>query len=286
MTGFGFCQLRLVIVLLGALAVTSCGYQLDKAKQASAPDGAFDTGLRGGYIDLSQSEFDEGDYQDSDVFAGRALAVSGGSPPSPEEIAARQLPEDKVTALTSARNRLVAALDQGAATQVPGPSSQAQVMFDCWMQEQEENFQPDDISRCRGGFDSAMAQVEAAMAPAPVAAVPEPMVEPTKFYTIFFDLDSDKLSDIGGRVVNEIAGDWSADADNLKLVGHADASGTADYNQDLSERRAKSVRGALEGLGLAGNKLADTGVGETDLLVPTADGVHEPKNRRVTVTIE
>ena len=32
-------------------------------------------------------------------------------------------------------------------------------------------------------------------------------------------------------------------------------------------------------------KLSDEGVGETDLLVPTADGVVEPKNRRVTVTI-
>jgi len=283
MTGFGRRCLSPAIVVIGAFALASCGYQLDNARQAATPGGAFEAGLQDGYIGLSQGEFDEGDYKDSDEFAGRALAVSAGAAPSPEEIAARNLPEDKVSALSNARGRLVTALDKGAATQVPGPSSEAQVMFDCWMQEQEENFQPEDISRCRGGFESAMAQVDAAMTP---VAAAEPMPEPVKFYTIFFDLDSDKLSDIGGRVANEIADDWSSESGNLKLVGHADASGGEDYNQDLSERRAKAVRGTLEGLGLTGNKLSDTGVGETDLLVPTDDGVREPKNRRVTVTVE
>ncbi len=285
MTGLGILRSPSAIALLGAFAVTGCGgYQLDQARLAASPDGAFDSGLRDGYIDLSQREFNEGDYLDSDVFADRALAVSGGSAPGPEELAARQLPEDQVSALSDARNRLVAALDNGAASKVPAPAARAQVMFDCWMQEQEENFQPDDISRCRNGFDLAMSDVEAAMRP--VAAAPEPVAEPTKFYTIFFDLDSDKLNPIGSRVVEEIATDWNAGEGNLKLVGHADASGGADYNQALSERRAKAVRAALQDLGLAENKLADTGVGETDLLVPTADGAFEPKNRRVTVTVE
>lgn len=282
MTGFGIWRSPAAVVLVGTLALAGCGYQLDKAKLAPAPGSAFEAGLQDGYIDLSQGEFHEGDYKDSDAFADRAIAVSAGNAPAPEEIAARKLPGDEVNALTTARGRLVSALNQGAATQAPDPASRAQVMFDCWMQEQEENFQPDDISRCRSGFETAMAQVDAAMTPVAAAAPPPP---PTKFYTIFFDLDSDKLTDIGTRVVNEIAGDWGAGGDSLKLVGHADASGARAYNQNLSERRAKNVRGALEGLGIAGGKLSDEGVGETDLLVPTADGVVEPKNRRVTVTI-
>lgn len=285
MTGLRILRSPAAIALLGAFAVTGCGgYQLDQARLAASPDGTFDAGLRDGYIGLSQGEFDEGDYQDSDVFADRALAVSAGNPPGPEEIAARQLPDDQLSALSGARDRLTSALNKGAAEQVPGPAAQAQVMFDCWMQEQEENFQPEDISRCRSGFETAMADVDAAMQP--VAAVPAPEPEPTKFYTIFFDLDSDKLNAIGSRVVDEIAGDWTAGEGNLKLVGHADASGDQGYNQALSERRAKAVRAALEELGLASNKLADSGSGETDLLVPTADGVFEPKNRRVTVTVE
>jgi len=280
----------------GALLLGACGTLLEPAQNTIPPDTPFEAGLHSGYLQLSKSEYSEADYRDSDTFARRVIASSLGEPVSPEELSGRRLPEDKVGELTSARQRLVSALDATARTKVPGAASRAQVMFDCWMQEQEENFQPNDIGRCRSGFESAMAEVEDAMrppAPAPAAEAPRPAVpEPAevkvapRFYSIFFDFDSDMVSDVASRVIDEILADWGSRDGQLTLVGHADSSGSADYNLGLSQRRAKNVRAVLEDGGMSSPRLADSGVGETDLAVPTADGVREPRNRRVTVIVQ
>ena len=66
----------------------------------------------------------------------------------------------------------------------------------------------------------------------------------------------------------------------------SDSSGSDAYNQKLSERRVTSVRDALENGAWATGRLSGRGVGESNLLVPSPDGVREPQNRRVTVTIQ
>ena len=310
--------LKPAFVFTALLSLGACGTHLGSAQKTTAPGTAFESGLHQGYIGLSQSEYDEGDYRDSDTFADRAIAVSGGTSVAPEEISARALPDDHVGDLSSARARLVSALDATARTKVPGPASRAQVMFDCWMEEQEENFQPKDIARCRGAFESAMAEVDDAMRPpppAPKAAMPEPveetvmaevddamrppppapkaaMPEPVeetvmaRFFTIFFDFDSSSLNPTAQRVVEAILADWGSGSEPVSLVGHTDSSGSDAYNQKLSERRVTSVRDALENGAWATGRLSGRGVGESNLLVPTPDGVREPQNRRVTVTIQ
>lgn len=281
-----------------ALLLGACGLTLEKAQNTSPPGSPFEAGLHSGYLQLSESEYSEADYRDSDVFADRVIATSLGQPVGPEELGARHLPEDKVSELSSARQRLVSALDATAREKVPGPAARAQVMFDCWMQEQEENFQPGDIQRCRSAFESAMAEVEDAMRPPPPA--PEPAPEPAqpavpppadisvapRFYTIFFDFDSDAVNDVAARVIAEIINDWGTRDNAIALVGHTDSSGSADYNLGLSQRRASSVSTALQEGGIGGGRLSESGVGETDLAVPTGDGVREQRNRRVTVVIE
>ena len=284
-----------------ALMLGACGLQLKRAEDTAAPAGAFEAGLHSGYIQLSRSEYREGDYQDSDNFARRAMAASGGTAVAPEDISARRLPGDKVGVLTDSRQRLVSALDASGRTKVPAAASRAQTMFDCWMQEQEENFQPDDIGRCQSGFEGAIAEVEEALrpppppppAPTPTPEPAQPAVPPPadlqvapRFYTVFFDFDSDAVNDVAARVIQEVLYDWLARGGKLMLVGHADTSGPAEYNQGLSERRAKSVRQVLEDGGMSSDRITDTGVGETDLAVPTADGVREPRNRRVIVVVE
>lgn len=76
----------------------------------------------------------------------------------------------------------------------------------------------------------------------------------------------------------------SEDLKGLKftLEGHADASGSADYNLNLSRQRAESVKTFLvENFNINPEDLTTVGKGETDLLDP-----HHPtsmKNRRVRI---
>ncbi len=284
----------LCVGFAAALLLGGCGLQLDNALGTAAPGGAFEAGLYQGYIDLSQSEYKEADYEDSDVFALRAIALSDGGAVGPEALDARVLPEEAAGPLSAARTRLVSALDATARTKIPGPAARAQVMFDCWMQEQEENRQPEDIARCRAGFESAMAEVDDAMRTAPVAepaparaaVAPPPDTRPHT-YTVFFDFDSDVLNPLGERVLWQILDDWSRSVSTtLSLVGHTDSSGKADYNQALSERRVERVRSTLEAGNIAGPRMSTSARGEEDLAVPTDDGVREPRNRRVEITID
>lgn len=275
-------------LMAGALALGGCGVQLEAALKTAPPDSAFEAGLHGGYIGLAQAEYDEADYRDSDNFARRATATAGGAAPGPEALASRRLPEDAAAGLNEARGRLVDALGAGAIDKVPDTAARAQIMFDCWMQEQEENFQPGDIEACRAGFMAAMEEIDLALAPPPPPPPPppEPVAEPDRAYTVFFAFDSDALGAEARAVVAGIVGDWGAREGAIFAIGHADTSGPAIYNQGLSMRRAAAVGQALRDGGIDPARVTETGVGETELAIETGDGVYEPGNRRVVVRVE
>ena len=249
------------ILLLGTVAVSlaACGgLELGKAKGVAAKGSPFDQALYSEYVGLSQMEYDEADYADSDAFALRGMAAAAGGSPQPEAIAARGLPADKVRELTAARNRLVAALGNGAAQKVAKPAARAQAMYECWMQEQEENFQPKDIAACRAWFEEAMAQVDAALRPAPMAAAPaaapapapKPMPMPGPFM-LYFDFDSAKLAPAAQKLVADAAAEIAkTKATTVVVTGHADRSGTDKYNLALSKKRADAVAAALKGAGV------------------------------------
>ena len=118
-----------------------------------------------------------------------------------------------------------------------------------------------------------------AMAPAPVAAAP-------RLFTIFFDFDSTAITPVSERVLDAAAQQWASSMSNVTVVGHADASGSSAYNLGLSERRASSALSELTKRGIKGDMVDSEAVGESDLLIPTPDGVREPRNRRVTISID
>ena len=70
----------------------------------------------------------------------------------------------------------------------------------------------------------------------------------------------------------------------IHVVGHADRAGSIAYNKALSLRRAKSVQKALVAEGIAGEAISISGRGESEPMVPTADGVREAQNRRVHIS--
>ncbi len=67
----------------------------------------------------------------------------------------------------------------------------------------------------------------------------------------------------------------------FEIAGHTDASGSAEYNRQLSEKRAKSVRQYLIDVGVAQERLEAMGYGE-DKLLRRDDPTHSD-NRRVEI---
>jgi opacity protein-like surface antigen len=117
--------------------------------------------------------------------------------------------------------------------------------------------------------------------PLPPAPPPPP---PPKVYLVFFDWDKYNITPEGQQIIQLAAQQYRAGGSvRLQVTGYTDLSGSAGYNQRLSERRANAVANALAALGVARNDMVVTGRGMNDPRVPTAPGVREPQNRRVEI---
>ena len=117
----------------------------------------------------------------------------------------------------------------------------------------------------------------------PVAAVAP---KESRLFTIFFDFDSVAITPVSERVLDAAAEQWAQSMGTINVVGHADSSGAAAYNLKLSERRASAALSELTGRGIKGDSVDTDAVGEGELLIPTPDGVREPRNRRVTISVD
>jgi len=134
---------------------------------------------------------------------------------------------------------------------------------------------------------SCMAVLLAACGQPPVQAVASPpastMVQ-TPSFMVFFDWDRSNLSAQAMGTIQQAAAAYKSNSGaRVTAVGHTDTSGPDDYNMALSLRRANAVKGALVQAGVPAGAIDTSGQGEQGLLVPTADGVREPQNRRVEI---
>lgn len=72
----------------------------------------------------------------------------------------------------------------------------------------------------------------------------------------------------------------------IRVAGHTDSDGSEAFNQDLSVRRAESVRNALVQQGVAATRISAIGFGESQPIADNATASGKQLNRRVVITIE
>ena len=111
-------------------------------------------------------------------------------------------------------------------------------------------------------------------------------MQPARSYLVFFDWDKATLTDRARQVIREAAENSTrVRYTQIEVNGYTDTSGSAEYNQKLSVRRAQTVAAELVRDGVPRNVITIQGFGETRLLVPTGPNVREPQNRRVEIII-
>ena len=285
--------------IMAALMLAGCGFTFDyDALREAKPDGSgFTAALGREYKEFALVEADDMyDWPDAVHFGTKALDATAGKATEPERLADWRLPVAEVGALTAARSRLVSALDAGAADMWPDLTARAQARFDCWVEQQEENWQTEDIARCRDGFLAAVGSIEREIAvmeqtareATPASAV-DPgtpaMPDPIRF-TFYFDFDSTTVGTEDGNAVAAIAKAAKQGRGVRILVdGFADRAGSAAYNAELSHRRAEALALSLIAQGVPADRITIGAHGEARPAVPTDDGVREPLNRRAEVTV-
>jgi OOP family OmpA-OmpF porin len=120
---------------------------------------------------------------------------------------------------------------------------------------------------------------------APPPAPPAPGIQ--RSFLVFFDFDRANITNEADRVIREAAANSKrGSVSRINVTGHADRAGSDQYNMGLSMRRADAVKAVLIREGIPANQIGVVARGEAQPLVPTADGVREPQNRRVEIVLQ
>jgi outer membrane protein OmpA-like peptidoglycan-associated protein len=117
-----------------------------------------------------------------------------------------------------------------------------------------------------------------------VALANEPA--PPLHYTIQFHAGSAELLDNSKQLLMTVykAAQERKSCDT-SVIGHSDRTGDNQSNKALSLKRAEAVATMLKTIGFSGDCMDIRYYGENDPVVPTADNVAEPRNRRVEIEI-
>ena len=158
------------------------------------------------------------------------------------------------------------------------------------------------VSTPQGSVDltaaHAATSVAAGAAPGPVDTLSQADVDrifgsalaalplPPLHFTLHFRFESDRLTDEALALLPKILQNVKERAvPDVLVVGHTDTAGSADANLALGLMRAMAIRDLLVQAGLNPSAIDVLSTGERDLLVRTADGTPEPRNRRVEIAV-
>ena len=118
-------------------------------------------------------------------------------------------------------------------------------------------------------------------------AITNPVVIDNGPYKIYYEWDSSEIDEAGKKIIQTAASE--AKRGNfvvIELDGHADRSGSEEYNEALSLERAEKVKTALIFEKIENSMISVEAHGESDPEIETPDGVRERQNRRVVIFIK
>ena len=104
--------------------------------------------------------------------------------------------------------------------------------------------------------------------------------------TIYYEFDKGRSAETQSKINRILDVGQFCNVESIAVIGHTDTSGSAAYNQTLSEKRASDARAELVRDGVNPNLITSTGRGETENVIERGDGVKEPLNRRTEVLIK
>ncbi len=113
-------------------------------------------------------------------------------------------------------------------------------------------------------------------------ALPEPPIR----YILYFKVESTELLADSKKIIPEVVSQISArHSRDIGISGHTDSVGTADYNMDLSNRRAVRIKEILVSQDVSPDDMELRYFGKRNPLIDVGDNVPEPRNRRVEIHI-
>lgn len=264
------------LLLAGSLllAISACTTALppEKTEALGMP---FNEQLKERYLQLAASRRSSLDF---DYFHFRRKAESSllGDVVDPDSVADHDICLGWQPDVLTARERLVGLLEDGARFKDPGTAAEAQVDFDCWLDELEAQSQ----GACPNVTDSTTSPAPTQCGDRLMASL-DALGNDGGGFNVYFASDDTGIDDDGDDVIARVkrSADLAQPA-RIVVVGYADRRGIAADNERLAEERAREVAKALIAEGVPAAAVNVETWGETT----SSDSLEE--NRRVEISFE
>lgn len=278
-------KIKLSIAFLGLFALSACnsGMSLSELKRKELAGSEFQQALAKEYLGYSESEAEQYDWRDSAFFADKGLFVASGQDAEPEKPENWKIDENNINALQNGRSELISVLTDDNKKNKFETLARAQMMYDCWVEQQEENWQTEHISSCRDEFFDLLNKLKK---PEPPKPAPQVKNDEITIYVVNFGFDSWKLDGEAKAIVKSVALDAGEKIVqlNVESTGYTDLVGNDKYNLLLSKKRAEAVKRELVKNGFNADKIKTNALGETNPVVKT--NKKERQNRRVEIIVK
>ncbi len=234
----------------------------DELQTTEATAGDFSKALKNEYSAFAKSEIDQYDWPDQQLIAKKGLQAANGAQPLPEEPKNWNIETEAQGELLNSRKDLIHWLNTDARFKEPVRSAKAQVSFDCWVEQKEENWQIEHINSCKEGMAFAL-----------------PDITQVNFSFNKSNIDATSLEQL-----RRVALDWRNDPGAfLLLQGHTDRVGNKTYNYALSKKRAENVKRSLLAFGVPKDQIYMELWGKTRPRAELTDDNKPISNRRVEI---
>lgn len=159
---------------------------------------------------------------------------------------------------------------------------------ECWRSRFEET--ADRLEECGYKPEPVVVEKELVAAPTAVTLTTTVAEEINIRAALLFGFDSAELSDDAKAVLDERISKYKGRGEltsNVKVIGHTCSIGTEDYNQKLSERRARAVAEYLEQhTNIQDDQIDAIGMGESEPKASNDTEEGRAINRRVVILLD
>lgn len=105
-------------------------------------------------------------------------------------------------------------------------------------------------------------------------------------FTLYFESGTDEFTEQSKQEIKRVIAEMARrQAPEITVIGHTDQVGPDPTNDALSLQRAERMKSILVGMGIPPERILTAGRGRREPLLRTADGVPEPRNRRVEISV-
>ena len=257
------------------------------------------------YKDFAKFElYDMHDEIDANYFAYKGLMAVKEKKVFPENPSQWDIPANKLEAVKNRFNQINQLLEEKKHLKYPEVFSKMLLGYDCWVEQLEENWQIEDIERCKNKFitnynkiislDNESVKVQKNVKKnidsekkkneqSDLIKINEKKII---YLKVYFQFDSYSLDEKELFKLQEFVFNAKANSDlSIYIEGHTDTSGPDMYNQQLSNKRADFIKNYLLDNSVT-NSITTKGFGEKKPLLTTKDNVKEQKNRRAEISLK